>query len=196
MFAKTNIVNLFPVPLWAHALHPEDAAAVNQSLMPAVERERAAQPAPGEPWQTGVTLQEDPAFQPLTGFIRQAAEAVLQHLKAEYDSFLITALWADVTPPGGTPRRTPAQPDSYLSGIYCAQAPLGGSGLVFHDPKTQTDMIEPTFSEPNAHNSRNAHIEMQSGALILFPAWLPYVVDRNGGESERITVGFTIMFSR
>ena len=119
MFATTNIVNLFPVPLWVHALHPQDAAAVNESLMPAIERERAARPAPapGETWRTGTTLQDDPAFQPLTGFIRQAAEAVLQHLKAEYDSFLITGLWADVTPPGGAPHRAPAHPDNYLSGI-------------------------------------------------------------------------------
>ncbi|MDJ0607916.1 MAG: TIGR02466 family protein [Kiloniellales bacterium] len=197
MFANASIVKLFPVPLWVHALRPEDAAAVNESLMPAIERERAAKPAPGpgETWQTGTMLQEDPAFQPLTGLIREAAEAVLQHLKAEYDSFRITALWADVTPPGGAPQRMQTHPDNYLSGIYCAQVPLGGSGLVFQDPRPQTDGVEPTFSEPNAQNSRNAHIEAQPGALIIFPSRLPHSFDRNGGESERISLGFTIMFA-
>ncbi len=197
MFAQTNLAKLFPVPLWVHALRPEDAAAVNESLMPAIERERAAQPAPapGESWRTGSALQEDPAFQPLTAFIREAAEGVLEHLNAEYDAFLITGLWADVTPAGGAPQRARTQPNNYLSGVYYVQVPAGGSSIVFQDPKPQTEMMAPPFSEPNAQNSRNAHIDVQPGALILFPAWLPYAVERNGGDSERISVGFNIMFA-
>lgn len=65
----------------------------------------------------------------------------------------------------------------------------------FHDPKPQTNSMVPQYNEPNQHNSRNAQIEVQTGALILFPAWLSYSVDQNQGAEARISVSFDIMLN-
>ena len=198
MFADTRLVNLFPVPLWVHALNPEDAAGVNETVLAAVERMRAAKPAlgPNESWQTDNDLQNDPAFAGLAGFVREATEGVLGYLGVRNESFLITGLWANVTPAGGAPHRSHTHPNNFLSGVYYVKTPPGGNTIVFHDPKPQTNIMAPQFAEPNPHNSRNAHIDVQAGALILFPAWLPHSVEQNTGEGERISISFNIMFAQ
>jgi uncharacterized protein (TIGR02466 family) len=198
MFADTKLVNLFPVPLWVHALNPEDAASVNESALAAIPRLRAAKPGlePGEAWQTDNSLQDDPAFSVLSDFIHEATEGVLGYLEVDYESFLITGLWVNVTPAGGTSHRSHTHPNNFLSGVYYVKTPAGGNTIIFSDPKPQTNIIAPAFAERNAHNSRNAQIDVESGALILFPAWLPHSVNPNNGDSDRVSISFNIMFTQ
>jgi hypothetical protein len=37
-------------------------------------------------------------------------------------------------------------------------------------------------------------VAVQTGTLLLFPAWLPHSVDANGSERPRISISFNAMF--
>ena len=193
MFLDNKLVNLFPVPLWVHVLKPEDAATVNESLLSALDPLRATVAGQGETWQTESGLIDDPAYSPLAGFIQQAAQGVLGYLTVQHKSFETVGLRASITPAGGEPPRRDTRSDNFLGGLYFVKAPAGGNTIVFHDPKPQTNSTVPRYVEPNTHNSRNAHIGAQAGALILFPGWLSYSLEKNEGQDERISLSFDIL---
>ncbi len=193
MFADTRLVNLFPVPLWLHAFQPSDAETVNQGILGTLEQMGAM--ASAETWVSGSDLTGNPGFAPLAGFVHGAAQGVLGHLSVRYESFQVNGLKAVVTPAGGAPHKVDTRQNNILSGLYYVKAPEGGNEVTFHDPKPQTNSIMPQYNEPNPHNSRNADIQVQAGALILFPAWLSYSVDQNRGSESRVSISFDIMLN-
>ena len=182
MFADTNLINLFPVPLWVHALKPEDAAKVSENILAAMPRLRGAKPglAPDEAWQSDNDLQDDPAFSDLLHFVREATEGVLKYLGVEYESFLVTGLWANVTPAGGPSHRSHTHPNNFLSGVYYVKTPVGGNTIIFSDPKPQTNIIAPAFGKRNAHNSRNAVWQGQN----VVQAIIASVLERNVADGS------------
>jgi len=198
MFAETSCVNIFPIPIWAHALKPEDAQRVNRAALDLVETIRAETPGlkPREHWQTANNLQTRPELQDLMGLVAEATTGVLQRLKLEYGSFLVTGCWANIMPGGGLPHRSHTHPNNFLSGVYYVQVPSGGDSIVFQDPKSQNNIIAPRVLQPNEHNSRNATFPVRAGALILFPAWLPHSVESHQSEQERISISFNVMFQQ
>jgi uncharacterized protein (TIGR02466 family) len=119
---------------------------------------------------------------------------VLQRLKLEHGSFLVTGCWANIKPAGGLPHRSHTHPNNFLSGVYYVQVPPGGHSIVFQDPKSQNNIIAPRVLEPNEHNSRNATFPVRAGSMILFPAWLPHAVEPHQAERERVSISFNIMF--
>lgn len=198
MFTESNIANIFPIPVWVHRLGDEQAESVNRSVLALIDSIKAEQPdiASGHHWQTPNDLQKRSELEELNGYIDTAAAAILDHLKVEYGSFLITGCWANVMPRGAQPHRSHTHPNNFLSGVYYVQTPASGDSIVFHDPKAQTNIIAPRIKEPNEHNSRNATLAVQSGTLIMFPAWLPHSVGGNDGDSDRVSISFNVMFGQ
>ena len=65
----------------------------------------------------------------------------------------------------------------------------------FHDPRGQTAIIRPPVTELTAYNTDQVVVEIGTGTLLVFPAWLPHSVDANRSENPRISVSFNIMFA-
>jgi uncharacterized protein (TIGR02466 family) len=198
MFTESHIANLFPIPVWVHTLAAEQAEEVNRGVLALLDGLRAAQGeiAPGQPWQTPNDLHKRPELEVLNGCVATATGAILDHLKVEYGSFLVTGCWANVMPKGSPPSPSHTHPNNFLSGVYYVQTPAGGDSMVFHDPKAQTNIIAPRVTQPNEHNSRNATLAVQAGTLIMFPAWLPHSVGASSGDGDRVSVGFNVMFNQ
>ncbi len=198
MFEETNIVNIFPIPVWVHRLAAGEAESVNRSALALIDGLKAERPetAPGRHLQTPTDLQKRPELEQLTGYVGTATTAILDHLAVAYGDFLITGCWADIMPKGAPARRSHTHPNNFLSGVYYVQTPAGADSVVFHDPKAQTNIIAPRVTQSNEHNSRNATLAVEAGSLIIFPAWLPHSVGANGGEAERISISFNVMFSQ
>jgi hypothetical protein len=185
MFENASIMKLFPIPVWAHALKAEDAEAVNENTLAAIEplKAKAASHLPaGAPWQSSGDLHGVPEFEGLCGFIRGAAYGALQSLEASLESIEIVSCWADVVPKGAVPEAWSGDAHAALGGIYCVRAGEPDSaGLV--------------YAKPNRYNSRNATVAAVGGTLIVFPAWLGHSFAPNAAEEDRITVGFRISVS-
>ena len=101
MFANHRVVNLFPTPVWAHTLEPQDVETVNRKALDSLQSLGAGSAA--APWQSEPTLHRLPEFMALSSFVKEAARSVLGNLKVEAQDVRIDALWATVVPAGAAP---------------------------------------------------------------------------------------------
>jgi len=106
----------------------------------------------------------------------------------------ITGCWANINAPDAA-HRTHAHPNNFLSGVYYVQVQDGADSINFHDPRAQTAIIRPAVTELTAYNTDQVVLTVNTGTLIVFPAWLPHSVDTNQSELPRISIGFNVMFA-
>ncbi len=196
MFADKKILTLFPSYLWLHDLKEAEAAALNDSLAAKVEELISPRPQipPGDIWQTDQILHELPEFETFNSYVMSAAESALEFLHVKYDKFIITGCWANVSPPGAG-HFGHSHPNNYLSGVYYVKSPPGANSISFHDPRIQTNIIAPHFTQDDPANAATAQIPVKEGRMVLFPSWLLHSVAPNQSAGERISISFNIMFA-
>jgi uncharacterized protein (TIGR02466 family) len=83
-----------------------------------------------------------------------------------------------------------------LSGVYYAKVQEGADTINFHDPRVQAGVLRPPVVELGGANADQAVVRVETGALLLFPAWLEHSVDPNRSEELRISVSYNLMFAR
>lgn len=190
MFADHRVVNLFPTPVWAHTLVAEDAGTVNRKALDALQSLGAGSSGP---WQSEPTLHRLPEFLVLSGFVKEAAQNVLGHLKIEAEAVAIDALWATVVPPGGAAPVSPDVPEqASLCGIYSVAAPEAGDAIALFDVRPELKLGGARVTEPGPHTARTATVSVSAGTLLVFPAWLGYAISTEPVESNRVTLGFAV----
>lgn len=195
MFAKTEVKDLFPTPLWIVDLTPAKRDALNRQLMAAIEAlmtPRRPQPI-GVPWQTEPTLQNRPEFAEFCDLARSASKAALDFLGVRHDGFDITGCWANIHP-AGTVNSRHHHPNNYLSGVYYVAIPDGTGKIEFSDPRTRANMIQPPVQKFNKYAGDRIILDVQEGRFILFPAWLDHAVPMNRSNGERVSIAFNVMF--
>ena len=145
MFEGKNIVNVFPCPIWVHRLKPEPAERINGKALDLIESIRAATPniEPGEAWQTPHDLQDRAELGDLMDCVKAATRGVLDLLRVQHDSFVITGCWANIKPKGSQRHPMHTHANNYLSGVYYAQVPDTADGLAFHEPRVQALVLSP-----------------------------------------------------
>lgn len=193
MFADHRVINLFPTPVWAHALSPEDAGSVNRKALDALQSISAGEAAPGAVWRSEPNLHRLPEFLVLSGFVKEAAQNVLGHLKVEAEALHIDALWATVVPGGASapdPFEVPGE--ASLCGVYSVVAPEGGDAVSFFDARPELNLGAGRVTEPGPHTARNATVSVTAGTLLVFPAWLRAAVSTEPASDDRVTLGFAV----
>jgi uncharacterized protein (TIGR02466 family) len=70
----------------------------------------------------------------------------------------------------------------------------GAGNINFHDPRSQTGIIQPPVVDLTADNTDHVVVRVRNGTLLVFPAYLQHSVDANSSEEERISISFNIMF--
>ena len=191
-----EVRRLFPTFAWKAQLRPEVYDPLNALILRRLEAMRRELPplGQGEAWQSGHSLHALPEFGTLVSCIHTAAEGVLEFLRIGSSDLRITGCWANVSAPGaGHGMHT--HPNNFLSGVYYVQVPPDANTVNFHDPRGQTAIIRPPVTELTAYNTDQVVLEIGTGTLLVFPAWLPHSVDANRSEDPRISVSFNIMFA-
>jgi uncharacterized protein (TIGR02466 family) len=193
-FDSPEVMPLFPTMVWKGDLKATEFEPLNQDLMRALETLGAPVSSlrPGENWQSDHALQEQPAFQPLIEWIQAAAANALAYLHIPRP-LAVTGCWANVNAPG-TGHRLHSHRNNYLSGAYYLQVQDGADTINFFDPKPQAGVIRPAATHPTAENTEVAMVRVQTGSLLLFPAWLQHAVDVNRSDRPRISLSFNLMF--
>jgi len=194
--AKVEQLGLFPTPIWTFRLTTEARERVSGELAPLLDRLRPASGewATGQGWQSPRDLHRQQECATLMGCINESITSVLRYLKIGYDVFEITGCWANVNPPGAA-HRSHSHPNNYLSGVYYLRVPASADTINFHDPRVQAAIIRPPVTALTAANTDQVVVRVESGSLLLFPAWLEHSVDANGSDDERISISFNMMFS-
>ena len=196
MFSQSNVLQLFPVLVWAQQLEDETAGPLTEHLLGQLDRLRGELDGvgPTDPWQTRNDLQTDPEFDGIAEVIRVAAENVIDFLNVAERQTEITGMWVNIKPTGHG-HSMHMHPNNFLSGVYYVAAPPGGDGITFHDFRMQTQVIVPTYTKQTPHNSAMTRIPVRTGSLILFPAWLPHSVEPNRANEIRVSLSFNLMFT-
>jgi uncharacterized protein (TIGR02466 family) len=195
MIAKQEVQELFPTPIWIVDLQPAEAAALNTNLKAEIDRIISPRPAiqAGSNWQTPQDLHVRPAFADFVKLVEKAARGVARFLQIDQYPMVVTGCWANINPPGAY-HPTHHHPNNYLSGVYYVAIPDAGSRIVFQDPRPS--MIMPKPRQFTRLTANGADAESREGRLLLFPAWLKHTVPANGGNSERISISFNLMFEK
>ena len=79
--------------------------------------------------------------------------------------------------------------------MYYLQTQPEADTINFHDPRIQTSIIRPPVTELTGANTDQVVVEVTTGSLLVFPAYLQHSVGPNGSRQERISIGFNAMFS-
>ena len=187
---------LFPTCLWQHDLKPDDAAAIKATILPKIEQLLAPREETmrDQVWQTHHDLHKLEEFSGLLGFVDLAADGVLKFLQIDYKDIEVTGCWANVNP-SGTDHHPHIHPNNFLSGVYYAQVPRGDDGLFLYDPRPQTSIISPQVRKVTDYTCNTKMLPIKEGRMFIFPAWLQHSVQTTGGEGERVSISFNVMFS-
>ena len=190
-----EVVRLFPTFVWKCQLRPEVYRAINTAILDRLHEMRRALPPLdcGEAWQSGHGLHRLEEFRPLVSCIDAAVATVLAHLRVGNHDVSITGCWANINAPGAA-HRMHAHPNNFLSGVYYVQVQDRADTINFHDPRAQTAVIRPAVTELTAYNTDQVVVAINTGTLIVFPAWLLHSVDANQSELPRISISFNVMF--
>lgn len=193
-FDTPELMQLFPTLVWKGNLTPQEYEPLNRDLLSGLAELGAPLQGlrPGENWQSDHGLHERALFRPLLEWVEAAAASALSYLRVPRP-LAITGCWANVNAPG-TGHRLHSHRNNYLSGAYYVQVQDGADSINFFDPKPQAGVIRPAASEPTAENTEVAMVRVQTGSLLLFPAWLQHAVDANRSARPRISFSFNLMF--
>lgn len=196
MFASNHFESLFPTGLWIFQL--ENHEALNRGLSKALydlqeAGKRKATHFPEDVWQTEDALHAMPEFADLTGRIQTAVEGVLDFLAYEYEAIEITGMWGNIYRRENVINEH-SHHNNFLSGVYYVAAPEDSGGIVFKDPRGQTQVLEPKVREHNQFNAGHAVYRATEGALFVFPSWLEHKVQPNLSDQHRISISFNAMF--
>ena len=191
-----EVVRLFPTFVWKCRLRPEVHRPINAAILNRLDEMRRSLPplVRGEAWQSVHGLHQQKDFRDLVSCIDAAVDTALAFLRVGHPQVLITGCWANVNAPGAA-HTMHAHPNNFLSGVYYVQVQDGADRINFHDPRAQTAIIRPAVTELTAYNTDQVVLTVNTGTLIVFPAWLPHSVDTNQSELPRISIGFNVMFA-
>jgi uncharacterized protein (TIGR02466 family) len=194
--SSSDVIPMFPTLVWKVQLGAQLHKEIDAQVLSVLARLRASLPplAPGQGWQSIQTLHTLEEFRDLVSCVRRVVAGILRFLKVGYDAFEISACWATVLATGAV-HRVHHHPNNYLSAVYYLRTHPGADTINFHDPRSQTGVIQPPVVNLTADNTDQVVVRVRNGTLLAFPAYLRHSVDANASEQERISISFNIMFS-
>jgi len=100
-------------------------------------------------------------------------------------------MWTTIYPPGAfVPEHVHS--NALLSGVFYARAPESCGNLVFKDPSyvAKTMFLRKVGDFPSVATMHV--IDVKTGSMVLFPAWLPHQTEANESKEDRIIVSFNL----
>ena len=187
---------MFPTFVWKISLKAELRDAMDAAILAALAGMRRDLPAlePGQGWQSEQTLHQRAEFLELIACVSHVARTILGFLRIGQQAFEITGCWATVLATGAM-HRIHSHPNNFLSGVYYVRVHPGADTINFHDPRSQTRIIQPPVYELTAGNTDQVVVKVMNGNLLMFPSYLEHSVDANTSSEERISISFNVMFS-
>ena len=196
IFEAVDVLRMFPTFVWKAELKAEVNQRIKQRVITMLDqiRQTMGELAPGQSWQSDQDLHKFDEFRELVSCVNDAVGCVLEFLKIAADVFEITGFWANMNAHGSA-HVMHSHPNNFLSGVYYVQTGMGADTINFHDPRSQTDIINPPVTELTAENTDQVVVNVKNGTLLVFPSWLAHSVDASRGDDTRISISFNIMFS-
>jgi uncharacterized protein (TIGR02466 family) len=188
---------MFPTLVWKVQLERNLHRQIDAQVLAVLARLRGPLPplAPGHGWQSIQTLHTLEEFRDLASCVHRVVAGILRFLKVGYGAFEISACWATVLATGAA-HRVHHHPNNYLGAVYYLRTHPGADTINFHDPRTQTGVIQPPVVKLTADNTDQVVVRVRSGTLLVFPAYLQHSVDANTTAESADSFAPILMTSR
>jgi uncharacterized protein (TIGR02466 family) len=136
-------------------------------------------------WQSNYDLYTNQEFHPLCEYIlKEICSNLLFHIETKP---YITSMWLNVHGQYGF-NHVHVHSGAWYSGVYYLNCTEKTGNISFTDPRPGAENnFYHKLVEPKIHT-----IKPITGDLILFPAWLPHLVEPNQDTENRISVAFNI----
>jgi uncharacterized protein (TIGR02466 family) len=137
-------------------------------------------------WQSTKEIYNIPHFATLANTILHLikSDIIPDNIMLQNTEPFISAMWLNIHEQHGF-NHVHVHPGSWYSGVYYLQCSDNSGGISFTDPRPAADMSIFNKQEINT-------IKPNTGDLILFPSWLPHLVEPNYDKNHRISVSFNI----
>jgi len=138
------------------------------------------------------SLLKNPEWSEVVSFIYALASTMIQSVNnnpAVRPSLI--NMWTTIYPPGAfVPEHVHS--NALLSGVFYAKAPENCGNLLFKDPAyVAKTMFMRTVGEFPSVATMHV-IDVATGSMVLFPAWLPHQTEANESKEDRVIVSFNL----
>jgi uncharacterized protein (TIGR02466 family) len=136
-------------------------------------------------WQSDKQIYNIPHFAKLADLILNESKKIINSDKIVP---FITSMWINIHDNKGF-NHLHTHPGSWYSGAFYLKCPENCGQISFTDPRPAAEMsIYESFTI-----GKNIHcIGPSAGDLIMFPSWLPHLVEQNLSDDSRISISFNI----
>ena len=119
--------------------------------------------------------------------------SVADHQHVVRDSFYNTNMWANIGSGSRYFHQKHSHPNSFFSSIIYIRGSKT-SQTHFADPRSQTQVLTPDYSEYDRLNSSTFILPFIEGSIAIFPSWLPHNVSGDDNDNpNRITISCNSM---
>jgi len=195
---------LFPTLVYASALQPRGAAALNRQLLHECVQLRHDDPA-GRQWSArnypgGYTsYQSQCRMQTLSPTFARLERLLDTHVRRfaralDFDlagrKLAMTDCWVNIMR-HRVVHSLHLHPLATISGTYYVRTPRGCAGLKFEDPRLDRFMAAPPRrSGARSRNRSWVSYPADAGGLLLFESWLRHEVPPSPVKDERVSISF------
>ena len=153
-------------------------------------------------WHSTLDMHTRKEFIPMgQQFLSQAVEVAKRWAYDENVEPIIVNMWANVSPYGAY-NKSHNHANTILSLAYYLQAPPNCGKFRVADPRPQTAVLRPPFSQSKKRPLEmfdEVYYEPIPGRCVMFPSWLvhevqPNLTDVEGDDGLRISVSANIFF--
>ena len=136
-------------------------------------------------------LLEDPDWKDIMSFLQDFANTMIATVNDTNGVVSFINSWVTIYPPG-TYVPEHIHSNSMLSGVFYANVPENGGNLVFKDPSAVAKtMFGRHYNDFPTVSTLHTHV-VNTGQMVIFPAWLPHLTETNRSQDNRIMVSFNI----
>lgn len=136
-------------------------------------------------------LLEDPDWKDIMSFLQDFANTMIATVNDTNGVVSFINSWVTIYPPG-TYVPEHIHSNSMLSGVFYANVPENGGNLIFKDPSAVAKtMFGRHYNDFPTVSTLHTHV-VNTGQMVIFPAWLPHLTEINRSQDNRIMVSFNI----
>ena len=150
----------------------------------------------GDSVRTKDNLNTVQGFEHLTHWIEKESFDFANAVFGIKKTLPITNMWGTINSKDSHWNMVHTHPESILSGVFWLSTPAGSGDLVLMNPTNIDWWTEKLFAvekiKSNSYSGTYYRVSAKEGELIIFPSYLPHMVEPNTSDVKRISISFNI----
>ena len=135
-------------------------------------------------------------FEYLTHWIEKEAFEFGKYTFGLTSTLSINSMWGTINSKTSHWNMVHTHPECLISGVFWLSTPIGSGDFVFMNPTNIDWWTQRLFNteklESNSYSGTYLKINAKEGQCLIFPSYVPHMVEPNTTEVNRISISFNI----